>query len=397
MNIGIYGGTFNPPHLGHFKAAQGAVEVLGLDKLLLIPTASPPHKVMDAMTPPVSHRLAMTQRMADCLGTIAEVSTIELDRGGASYTVDTLQALKECYPEDQLWLLLGSDMFLSLEGWKDPETIMALANLATFSRLGGEEWQTMTAYQEKLKKTYGAMVKVLSLPEAIEVSSTELRGELAQCHGSDKLLPSVYGYLMMEGLYGLDVDLTSLTNEQLRACNDSMIKAKRIPHIRGTEQEAVKLAQRWGADPELACKAAILHDCTKYWSYEAHIALCDAYGLELDALEREGVKLLHAKSGAIVAREVFGMPEAVVEAISWHTTAKEDMTLLEQVLYLADYMEPCRSFEGVEDLRHLAYTDLTAALLMGLDMSVDEMKERGRTLHPRTSEARAWLVHEKGL
>ncbi len=397
MKLGIYGGTFNPPHLGHFKAAQGAVEVLGLDKLLLIPTASPPHKAMDTMTPPVSYRVAMTELMAGCLGAGVEVNTMEVDRGGASYTVDTLRALGESYPEDELWLLLGSDMFLTLEGWKDPETIMSLANLAAFSRQEGEEWQVMISHKEKLERDYGATVTLIPLADGLEVSSTQLREELAKGQGSDKLLPSVYGYLLLQKLYDLQPDLKDLSDDQLRACSYSMIKAKRIPHIQGTEQEVVKLAQRWGADVELARKAAILHDCTKYWRYEEHIALCDDYGLELDELEREGVKLLHAKSGAIVARETFGMPEEVVEAISWHTTAKANMTLLEKILYLADYMEPCRFFDGVEELRQLAYTDLTAALLMGCEMSIDEMKERGRALHPRTEEAREWLVHEKGL
>lgn len=396
MKIGIYGGTYNPPHIGHFKAAQGAVVGLGLDKLILIPTASPPHKGMDAMTPSITHRLAMTERMADCLGAVVEVSTLELDRGGASYTVDTLLTLKEMYPQDELWLLLGSDMFLTLEGWREPEQLMALAHLATFSRQGGEDWQALATHREKLEKGYGAVVEILSLPEGVEVSSTQLRGELAQGGGADKLLPSVYGYLLMEGLYGLDVDLKNLTCDQLRACCDSMIKAKRVPHMRGTEGEAVKLAQRWGCDTTLARKAAILHDCTKYWSHEDHLALCDSHGMALDDLEREGVKLLHAKSGALVAREVFGMPEEVVEAICWHTTAKGNMTILEQIIYLADYMEPCRTFDGVEEMRRLAYTDLKAALLMGCDMSIEEMKQRERPLHPRTREAKAWLVQEKG-
>lgn len=210
-------------------------------------------------------------------------------------------------------------------------------------------------------------------------------------------MPSVYGYLMLQGLYGTAVDLTALTTDQLRACCYAMIKAKRIPHMWGTETEAIKLAHRWGVDPVLAQKAAILHDCTKYWSHQEHLELCDSYGMELDPLEREGVKLLHAKSGAIVAKETFGMSEEVVNAICWHTTAKGNMTLLEQIIYVADYMEPCRNFDGVEALRQLAYQDLKGAVLMGCELSIAEMTQRNRPLHPRTQEAKQWLVHEKGL
>ena len=96
MKIGIYGGTFNPPHLGHLEAARTAVKVLELDKLILIPAAVPPHKALPEGTPEGTHRLAMTERMADALSMpkVAEVSRMELDREGKSYTADTLRAIR---------------------------------------------------------------------------------------------------------------------------------------------------------------------------------------------------------------------------------------------------------------------------------------------------------------
>ena len=107
-----------------------------------------------------------------------------------------------------------------------------------------------------------------------------------------------------------------------------MVRAKRIPHIRGTEEEAVRLARRWGADEELARRAAILHDCTKYLELDEQLALCRKYGVELDELEQRAVKLLHSKTGACIAKHVFGETEAVYQAIFWHTTGKADMSLL---------------------------------------------------------------------
>lgn len=133
-----------------------------------------------------------------------------------------------------------------------------------------------------------------------------------------------------------------------------MMRAKRIAHVKGTEEEAVRLAQRWGADVEKARRAAILHDCTKYYEMEEQLKICRQYGIVLDDLEQKAVKLLHSKTGACMARYVYGQEDDIYEAIFWHTTGKADMSLLEKILYIADYMEPTRDFPGVERLRELA-------------------------------------------
>ena len=131
MKIGIYGGTFNPPHLGHMAAAQAAMAVLGLDKLFFIPAALPPHKELPADGAGAEHRLAMTALMADGLGESigrrgdVEALDIELRRTGKSYTADTLEELHSRFPEDELWLLMGTDMFLTIQNWYQPERIMA--------------------------------------------------------------------------------------------------------------------------------------------------------------------------------------------------------------------------------------------------------------------------------
>ncbi len=99
-----------------------------------------------------------------------------------------------------------------------------------------------------------------------------------------------------------------------------------------------------------------------------------------------------------MARYIFGEPDEVYEAIFWHTTAKADMTTLEKILYVADYMEPNRDFDGVDRLRQLCYTDLDAALEMGLEMSVADLNERGVPIHKNTQGALDWVrAHRKGL
>ena len=122
------------------------------------------------------------------------------------------------------------------------------------------------------------------------------------------------------------------------------------------------------------------------------------YGSVPDEIEANSEKLMHAKTGAAVARTEFGCCDAVVNAIRWHTTGKADMTLLEKIIYMADYIEPNRDFEGVDALRKLAYEDLDRAMLLGLDMSLEDIRSQGNPVHPNTMAARAWFqkkVQEK--
>lgn len=395
MKIGIYGGTFNPPHLGHQAAAETAVKVLGLDKLILIPAAVPPHKAMPEHSPANHHRLEMTRKMADAMNMagVVEVSDMEMNREGKSYTADTLRAVKEQYPDAELWLLMGTDMFLTLHLWYKPEEILDLAGICAFGRTE-QDGEAVFAPQRAFlaEKFPNARLQTITLPGLVEISSTELREKLLEGTAGEYLLPAVYGYILMNGLYGVQPDLKHLDIPELRACSYSMVRNKRVPHIRGTEEEAVRLARHWGADEVLARRAGILHDCTKYWELEPHLAVCDRFGVELDPLERKAVKLLHSKSGACIAREIFGEPEEVFEAIFWHTTGKADMKLLEKILYIADYMEPCRDFDGVELMRKLAYSDLDKAMLLGVNMTIEDMKGRNVPIHTNTIGAYNWLV-----
>lgn len=396
MRIGIYGGTFDPIHRGHMAAAQTAAAMLKLDKLLLIPAGLPPHKALAAGSAGKAHRLAMTKLAADRLGLKipVEVLTLELDREGKSFTSDTLRALKKKYPKDELWLLMGTDMFLTLQVWHEPEVILSLAKVCAFGRTEQDTEAVFAPQREFLARTYGADVMTITLPGLVEISSTQLRECLARGERPEELDESIYGYILLHGLYGTKADLHHLSWEDLRACSYSMIRAKRIPHVRGCEEEAVRLAHRWGADEDVARAAAILHDCTKYLELDEQLSLCAKYGIILDDLEQKAVKLLHSKTGSGVARHVFGMPDAVCEAIFWHTTGKADMTMMEKILYIADYMEPTRDFDGVEKLRELVYVDLSRACMLGLEMSIEDLKSRGNPVHKNTQEAFDFLRKE---
>ncbi len=392
MNIGIYGGTFDPPHRGHIAAAKAAVSVLHLDRLLLIPDAVPPHKALPEGSPTAQQRYDMAVLATAELGRQAEASDMELRRAGVSYTADTLAQLRRQYPEDELYLLMGTDMFLSLQSWRQPERIAALAHIAPFRREREDDPAAFAAQKERLERDYGASVTVVPNPDVVDISSTEVRAALAQGGGEDMLPPAVWGYICRERLYGTHTDLKHLTPEALRPVALSYLKPKRMPHVLGTEQEAVRLAERYGADVTKARVAALLHDCTKKLDMAEQLALCERYRIPLDELERKALKLLHSKTGAAIARDVFAVDDEVCNAILYHTTGKPDMTLLEKIIYLADYIEPTRDFPGVEELRRTVYEDLDRGLLLGLTMTIQEMEELGNPVHHMTRDARDYLM-----
>lgn len=389
MKIGIFGGTFNPPHKGHMLSAAETQRQLGLDMLLVIPTAIPPHKELPAYSPTPEMRLEMA-RMTFSGIPCAEVSDTEIKRGGKSYTLDTLSEIKAKYPDSEIWLIMGEDMFLSVENWYGAEWILANTRIAVFARELRSDIND--SHSRKLQRLYGTSVRIIKT-EPVEISSTTLRELLEKRSGMQYLCEDVYAYIIKNRLYGARPDYEWLREKSLLMYKQDI---KRIIHITGTEYEAVKLANRWRCDEDEARTAAILHDLTKSLSENEQLIICEKYGTMTDAAEMANPKLLHSKTGALVALHEFGVSNEVYSAILWHTTGREDMSLLEKIIYLADYIEPNRSFEGLERLRSLAYTDIDKAMKLGLEMSLEDMKRRGTIPHRRTKDALDFLTLKEG-
>lgn len=386
--IGIYGGTFNPPHIGHMQAARQAAALLCLDKLLLIPDRIAPHKILPEGSASAQQRLQMLKIAASGIPK-AEVSDLELKREGPSYTYLTILELKEQYPQAELFFIMGSDMFLSFHTWRNPQIIMRNASLAVLCRGDNNEKQGI----EKQKAALEAQgAKVVLIPNEITaISSTDLRRMLVfDC--ADPYLPEgVEEYIRKNALYGVTRDYRQLPMEALEKTVISLLDPKRVSHVLGCRDTAVLLARRWGADETDAARAALLHDITKALNGQLQLTLCREYGMILDDFSVMYPKTLHALTGSLVADRIFGENEAVVEAIRHHTTGKADMSLLEKIIYVADYMEPCRDFPGVEKLRELAYSDIDAALQLGLEMTLELLNKQGSEVSPASREALAWL------
>lgn len=396
MKIGIYGGTFNPIHLGHIQAARFAAEYLELDKLLLIPAGIPPHKTLSAGAPDSIHRLAMAELAAEAIGPMAEASDMELRRKGKSYTLDTVRAVQEQYPHAGIYLLMGTDMFMTFHLWRGPEKLAKLCTLCAFGRSESDTEELFAVQRDYLVRNFKADVVTITLPQIVDISSTQLREELARGEGQAYLDPAVYGYILRKGLYGVKADLKALPLDELRYAALSMLRRKRVPHVLGTEQAAAELARRWGEDVETARRAALLHDCTKKLNGEQHRAIFRQYDVEMDEEERAEEKLYHAISGAAVAKNIFGVSPEAESAIRWHTTGKADMTTLEKILYLADYIEPTRDFCDLTELRALALRDLDAAVLLGLEMSIESLEKRGVAVNSYSVRARDYLKGKQG-
>ena len=200
MTTCFYGGSFNPPHLGHVAAAEAVAAALQPERFLIIPDRVPPHKEMAEGSPTPQQRLELC-RLAFASVPDAEVTDLELLREGRSYSVDTVAALREQYLEDELVLVLGSDMLLGFELWFRFEEILRECTLAALSRVGNDTEELQQCAQT-LREKYGARICFVEHSPVV-ISSSEIRDALRQGSGQEYLTPGEWAYIRENGLYGV--------------------------------------------------------------------------------------------------------------------------------------------------------------------------------------------------
>lgn len=199
-NIGIFGGTFNPVHNGHIRLLKEAVSAAGLDRVIVMPDRIPPHK--DAL-----QLAAAEDRLAMCkiaFGDIAcaEVSDWELRRSGKSYTVYTVEHIHKKYPDDRLWLIMGSDMLLCFDRWKRWEDILRLADIVCLSRSGNDTLSRLSCQARRLESATGARILVAQAPP-FDVSSSQLRDMIKKkldtsCYFPEKIVQYICEHKLYE-------------------------------------------------------------------------------------------------------------------------------------------------------------------------------------------------------
>jgi nicotinate-nucleotide adenylyltransferase len=195
-DIGILGGTFNPPHMGHLVMAQEALDQLDLDRVVFMPVAVPPHK--EAREDPGAAARVRLCRLAVADDDRFDVSTLEIERGGASFTVDTLRELHDVEPEHELTFIVGGDMAQSLPAWREPEAILALARLAVAEREGVRREDIA----RRLESLHGGDRVVFFDMPRIDVSSSTIRRRVAEGRPIRYLVPeAVVAEIAEQGLY----------------------------------------------------------------------------------------------------------------------------------------------------------------------------------------------------
>ena len=389
MKKALFGGSFDPIHCGHLALVRGFLDGLGLDGAVLMPTFVPPHKQRARMAA-AEHRLRMCELAAADDPRIT-VSSLELDRGGASFTVETLEALHAAEPDTEWYLLTGADMFVSLDTWWRFEDIARLAVLCAAPRDEVSAAQ-LTAAAADLQAR-GARCCVLPLP-LYDVSSTEIRRRLAAGESTEGLLPpAVAAYIRQEGLYTDEKGMKHMTSdEQIIEIIRKRLKPKRFVHSLAVAEEAVRLAKRYGADPVKARTAGLLHDIMKNTEPETQLQILSEFGILLDTVEQHTVKLLHARSGAVFAEKVLGVTDPdILAAVRYHTTARAGMSLLEKVLYLADFTSADRDYDDVDEMRRLVDIDMDEAMLYALRYTIVDLAgssmDKSKAIHPDTLAA----------
>ncbi len=384
--IGILGGTFDPIHNGHLMIATEAMKEYGLTKIILIPTGISYMKkgVTDSFLRYEMVRLAAEKNNF-------EISDVEIKREGNTYTCDTIAYFKEKYPESELYFIIGTDSLFSIEKWRNVNYIFENCTILCATRPGEYNEASVESAEitkaNELTQTLNAKIKFIHCTP-MDISSTEIR-----CYRQNNPSDDLSGLELPENVakYILRQDLYNDKTEKIHQLLKEDLKPKRLQHTFGVVDTAVLLAQKWGCSVENARLAALLHDCAKYLNKEEKCSICAKYNVSMNESELLNPELLHAKAGALLAYEKYKVRNTeVLSAIFYHTTGKPDMSLLEQIIFVADYIEPGRTHsDKLSIYRQKVFDDLnyvTAKILKDTVKYLKKQADKKMIIDPLTQK-----------
>ena len=374
MRIGIYGGSCNPVHNGHIHLAETAVKELELDRLYLLPSKKSPHRSM-AEYAPDEDRLEML-RLACNNKEKLYVSDYEIKSDRVSYTIYTVEHFREVFPDDELFLLVGSDMLLSFDTWYRFGDILANVTLCVVSRENGDI-SRLEKKAEELRK-YGKII--VSEAPPTEVSSTEVRKKIAKSKDFTCYLDeNVVQYIRLRGLYSSRGETELQYNpDDKKKYLKAHLSAKRFTHSVNVAEECRKLALKYGEDPDKAYFAGLLHDICKEMPEDEQKALVLESGFTVCREELETRSLLHGIAGAYFVKKEFGVEDIdILNSIRFHTVGRAGMSRLEEIVDMGDLVSAERDYKDVDKMRKLAYADLNAAMLEAFAFSMKSVIKKG--------------------
>lgn len=370
----IFGGTFNPVHNEHIALARHAVESLGLDRLIVMPTNIPPHK--NDVPAPAKDRISMLKLAFEKDKNIT-VSDFEIQNAGKSYTYLTVEHFKSQI-EGELYFIVGGDMLENFKTWKFPSRILNACKLVAV----GRQDSTVDFEKERqyFKKEFGKEFIKLDFTGK-QQSSTEIR--VYNSFGLDisgMTDEKVAKYIKDNGLY--------LGDEYTRFVKNTLPE-KRLVHTANVVIAALSKAKECGLDQEKVKVSATLHDCAKYLDYTK------VNGFELPDGVPEPV--IHAFLGAFVAENVLGIKDQeILDAIKYHTSGKANMTTLGKLIFVADMVEKGRNYDGVEQLRQYYKGDLNDCFIHCLKEEMIHLINKKQYIYHETLNAFDYYVKNQG-
>ncbi len=397
--IGIMGGTFNPIHNAHLMMAQAAYEQFDLDEVRFMPSKNPPHKKKEEIVSE-EHRRRMIQFAIDDIPYF-KFSDMELNRTGITYTYDTLKQIHKELPDAEIYFILGGDSLLEFETWYHPEEIAALCTILAVPREGLTETESEELCRKLSRKFKGDFYPVF-MPQFC-ISSAIMRKRLKTGKSVVGYAPKkVVQYINRHGLYGVPILKKSYSEKEISSSLESILRPKRYRHTLGVAHTAANLAVCHGVDPKRAKIAGLLHDCAKYLSSDEMYEMCNQYHISLNPIEQKNPALLHSRLGAYFAKERYGIEDdEIISAIACHTTGKPNMTNLEKIIYIADYIEPNRNMKAayysMDKIRKTCFSDLDKGLEMILYNNILYFKESGIETDPATVETYQYYKTKKGF
>lgn len=371
MKIAIFGGTFNPVHSEHVNIVRAAASALRADKIIIIPTAATPNK-NGKLTATDAQRLEMC-RLAFKDIPNAEVSDIEIRAGGVSYSYITCEKLAREYPEADRYFIMGCDMLENFPKWKNPERILACINIAACAREDGEKF---TAAVRDFETHYQKTVTKINYVGG-GASSTKCR-VLAFCGESCERFTgkSVAEYISANGIY-YRPDIAKVKN---------FLTESRWRHTLRVAVMAAENCSRAGWSEEKAVTCAVLHDCAKYLPPDSE------YLKGFTPPEGVPEPVMHQFSGAYMAANYFNIKdEDIINAIKYHASGRENMSLGEKFIYLCDMLESGRTFDGVQALREIFYRDINECMYAALGHQMKYLYGTGAPVYDLTEKAYNYL------
>ncbi len=390
--IGLFGGTFDPIHNGHLILADELAKRLSLDTVIFMPTFVPPHKIKPDLAAAID-RVAMCRLACEPYEKFT-VSEMEINRRGASFTVLTLEELQKQYPTAELYLFVGADMFLTLATWHRFADIAKMAVLCTVPRddVTVEELQAYAWQLEEL----GARCCIEKV-QTPRISSTDIRHLVAQGKSIGEWVPpSVETYIRQNDVYTLKKHYRDVYEQYIDIIR-GRLTPKRFRHSLAVAEQARYLAEKYGADAEKAYTAGLLHDILKDTDGDSQLQILQDFDILLDNVEKHSPKLWHARAGAVFIEHILGIRDAdILSAVRYHTTGRAGMSLLETILYLADFTSADRDYPDVDVLRELTDRDLVQAMEYATAYTIEDLRALGREVHPDTMACYQEILERMG-